>query len=72
MYRGVQQWQNAMEFPVYILAGFLFPIALLPDWTGPISYALPPYWADHCQLAVSIYVVQSPRGCNVGYGMTDD
>jgi ABC-2 type transport system permease protein len=45
MYRGVQQWQNAMEFPVYILAGFLFPIALLPDWTGPISYALPPYWA---------------------------
>ncbi len=45
MYRGIQQWQNAMEFPVYILAGFLFPIALLPGWTTPISYALPPYWA---------------------------
>ena len=45
MYRGVQQWQNAMEFPVYILAGFLFPIAMLPVWTVPISYALPPYWA---------------------------
>ncbi|MEW6241217.1 MAG: ABC transporter permease [Chloroflexota bacterium] len=45
MYRGVQQWQNAMEFPVYILAGFLFPIALLPNWTTPISYVLPPYWA---------------------------
>ncbi len=42
---AVQQWQNAMEFPVYILAGFLFPIALLPNWTTPLSYVLPPYWA---------------------------
>ncbi len=42
---AVQQWQNAMEFPVYILAGFLFPIALLPNWTTPLSYLLPPYWA---------------------------
>ena len=45
MYREVQQWQNAMEYPVYILAGFLFPVLLLPDWTTPISYLLPPYWA---------------------------
>jgi len=42
---GVQGWQNAMEFPVYILSGFLFPIALLPGWTTPISYILAPYWA---------------------------
>jgi ABC-2 type transport system permease protein len=42
---GVQAWQNAMEFPVYVLCGFLFPIALLPGWTTPISYVLPPYWA---------------------------
>lgn len=45
MYREVQQWQNAMEYPVYILAGFLFPVLLLPGWTTPISYVLPPYWA---------------------------
>jgi ABC-2 type transport system permease protein len=45
MYRSVQQWQNAMEYPVYILCGFLFPIALLPGWSTPISYLLPPYWA---------------------------
>ncbi len=45
MYREVQQWQNAMEYPVYILAGFLFPILLLPGWTTPLSYMLPPYWA---------------------------
>lgn len=42
---GVQGWQNAMEFPVYILSGFLFPIALLPGWTTPLSYLLAPYWA---------------------------
>jgi len=42
---SVQRWQNAMEFPVYILCGFLFPIAMLPGWTTPLSYLLPPYWA---------------------------
>lgn len=41
----VRNWQNAMEFPVYIFAGFLFPIALLPGWTTPLSYLLAPYWA---------------------------
>ncbi len=42
---SVQRWQNAMEFPIYILCGFLFPIAMLPQWTTPISYLLTPYWA---------------------------
>ncbi len=42
---GVRAWQNAMEFPVYVLCGFLFPIALLPGWTTPVSWLLPPYWA---------------------------
>lgn len=42
---GVRAWQNAMEFPVYILCGFLFPVLLLPAWTNPISWLLPPYWA---------------------------
>lgn len=42
---SVQQWQNGLEFPVYVLCGFLFPVALLPNWTTPISYILPPYWA---------------------------
>jgi ABC-2 type transport system permease protein len=41
----VRAWRNAMEFPVYVLCGFLFPIALLPGWTTPFSYILPPYWA---------------------------
>src|SRR5512133_184822 len=42
---GVRAWQNAMEFPIYVMCGFLFPIALLPSWTTPVSYLLPPYWA---------------------------
>lgn len=41
----MQQWVNGLEYPMYILAGFLFPIALLPGWTTPVSYLLPPYWA---------------------------
>jgi ABC-2 type transport system permease protein len=41
----MQHFNNAIEFPVYLLAGFLFPIALLPSWTTPLSYILPPYWA---------------------------
>lgn len=42
---GIQSLQNGLEFPVYILCGFLFPIAMLPGWSVPISYILPPYWA---------------------------
>jgi ABC-2 type transport system permease protein len=41
----MRQWMNALEYPMYILAGFLFPVALLPHWTTPVSYALAPYWA---------------------------
>lgn len=42
---AVQHFQNAIEFPIYLLCGFLFPIALLPGWTTPFSYVLAPYWA---------------------------
>ncbi|MGD8604581.1 MAG: ABC transporter permease [Anaerolineales bacterium] len=41
----VRRWQNGLEYPVYILSGFLFPILLLPGWTTPISKILAPYWA---------------------------
>lgn len=42
---AVNSFSNALEFPIYTLCGFLFPIALLPGWTTPFSYILPPYWA---------------------------
>lgn len=53
----VQRMQNAIEFPVYILAGFLFPIALLPTWVTPLSYLLSPYWA-----AVALHETSSGAG----------
>ncbi len=40
----INRFHNGLEFPVYILAGFLFPVALLPGWTTPLSYILAPYW----------------------------
>ena len=36
---------QGLEYPIYILCGFLFPVLLLPGWLRPVSYALPPYWA---------------------------
>jgi ABC-2 type transport system permease protein len=38
------RWVNAFDYPVWILAGFLFPVALLPGWTTPFSYGLSVYW----------------------------
>jgi ABC-2 type transport system permease protein len=49
----IRRLQNGMEFPVYILSGFMFPIALLPFWTTPISYLLSPYWAARALHATS-------------------
>lgn len=45
LWRTVGRFLGALEYPIFALSGFLFPVLLLPGWTGPISYALPPYWA---------------------------
>jgi ABC-2 type transport system permease protein len=50
---GATVWANALEFPMYILGGFLFPVLLLPAWTTPISYVLSPYWAARALHAAS-------------------
>lgn len=42
--RQVRDLTNAAEFPVFILSGMIFPIALLPLWTTPLSYSLTPTW----------------------------
>jgi ABC-2 type transport system permease protein len=49
----IRRLQNGLEFPVYILSGFMFPIALLPFWTTPLSYLLSPYWAARALHAAS-------------------
>jgi len=35
---------NGLEFPVFLVCGFLFPVEILPPWTRPISYAMLPTW----------------------------
>ncbi|HEV2251206.1 MAG TPA: ABC transporter permease [Candidatus Limnocylindria bacterium] len=45
LWRTVGRFLGLMEYPIYSLSGFLFPILLLPIWTLPVSYLLPPYWA---------------------------
>ena len=33
--------QNLVFFPIWILSGVAFPLAVLPEWTRPLSYLLP-------------------------------
>jgi ABC-2 type transport system permease protein len=52
----VEGFLQGLEYPIYILCGFLFPVSLLPGWLRPVSYALPPFWA-----------VRSLHRASVGY-----
>jgi ABC-2 type transport system permease protein len=33
-----------MEYPVWLVCGFLVPLSLLPGYVRPISWALAPTW----------------------------
>ena len=33
--------QNLIAFPIWMLSGVAFPLALLPEWVRPLSFALP-------------------------------
>ena len=35
---------NLLEYPVWLIGGFLVPLALFPDWVRPISWVLAPTW----------------------------
>ena len=43
-YRTAWALGNLLEYPVWLIAGFLVPISLLPGWVQPISWALAPTW----------------------------
>ncbi|RDU37714.1 hypothetical protein DRW41_07750 [Neobacillus piezotolerans] len=43
--RQAEALMNFLEYPIYFVCGFLFPISILPDWIQPLSYLLPPTWA---------------------------
>ncbi|HET7128241.1 MAG TPA: ABC transporter permease [Gaiellaceae bacterium] len=44
LYRHANALSNLLEYPVWIASGLVFSTSLLPVWTRPISWALPPYW----------------------------
>jgi len=44
LYRHANALANLLEYPVWIASGLIFSISVLPGWTRPISWILPPYW----------------------------
>lgn len=43
--RNAYGLMNVLDFPIYILCGFIVPLELLPKWLYPLSYILAPTWA---------------------------
>ena len=41
-YRSAWALGNALEYPVWLICGFLVPLSLLPGWVGPVSWILAP------------------------------
>lgn len=68
--RSAQIFTNGLEFPIYVVSGSMFPIALLPFWVHPASYLLGPSWGiDAIRIAagqanVSLTIWQN-------FGLTD-
>jgi ABC-2 type transport system permease protein len=44
LYRNANALSNLLEYPVWVASGLVFSTSLLPGWTRPISWSLPPYW----------------------------
>lgn len=43
--RNARTLMNCMEYPIFILGGFVFPVDLLPGFIRPLSYILSPSWS---------------------------
>lgn len=43
-YRTAWALGSALEYPVWLICGFLVPASMLPAWTQPAAWLLPPYW----------------------------
>lgn len=43
-YRTAWALGSALEYPGWLLCGFVVPLSLLPGWALPISWALAPTW----------------------------
>jgi len=43
-YRTAWALGNLLEYPIWLVCGFLVPLSLFPAWVRPISWALAPTW----------------------------
>jgi ABC-2 type transport system permease protein len=43
-YRAAWALGSMTEYPIWLICGFLVPLAHLPEWVRPISWALAPTW----------------------------
>jgi ABC-2 type transport system permease protein len=53
-FRTAGQIGNSLEYPVWIASGLLFPIAVLPAWSRPASWALATTWGMRALLESSL------------------
>jgi ABC-2 type transport system permease protein len=44
-YRSASALGAALEYPGWLLCGFIVPLSILPTWTRPISWSIPTTWA---------------------------
>jgi ABC-2 type transport system permease protein len=44
-YRSAGALGAALEYPGWLLCGFIVPLSILPAWTRPISWSIPTTWA---------------------------
>ena len=65
--RYAQVFTNGLEFPIYVISGSMFPIALLPFWVHPAAYALGPTWGiEAIRLAAAESTVPQVFWVNLG------
>ncbi|WP_392752993.1 ABC transporter permease [Streptomyces sp. LN590] len=62
--RNANALANPLDAPVWLLSGLLVPVAVLPDWTRPVSWALPTTWGSRAVHAAT------SGGASVGQVLT--
>lgn len=60
-YRTAWALGNLLEYPVWLICGFLVPLSLFPGWVEPISWLLAPTWG-----------MRAIRGAATGGGSLSD
>lgn len=64
--RQAEALMNMMEYPIYMICGFMFPITILADWIKPLSWALPPTWSIELLRITSLESLNTDQWVKVG------